>query len=126
LEIAFLVVFWAGFIWLFWSKKGIKIMRALFFIAAPVILLASLYIHWQLQTALICGLAGFLTGGAFVEWFYDIRSLNAQREDLQRQRQLLEREAHFQQAQSPWLDSESGELTYRSGPAVRPPAKQTQ
>ena len=122
LSIAFMAAFWAVAIWLFTSKAGNKVIRALIFVVATVCLVAALYIHWEPSVAMVCLPVGFAAGLLFAEWYYDIRGITALRSDLQHQRQLLEREERFQQAQRPWLDSESDELTYRNDPGALPPA----
>ncbi len=118
--IPFLIAFWAAVIWLFASKPGNTILRV---VGCGIVLSAlavGLYLHWEPYVAMVCLTVGFVVGVLFAEWHYDIKGLTALRSDLQRQRQLLEREDRFQQAQRPWLDSERDELTYRSGPAAKP------
>ena len=122
LSIVFMVLFWAMVIWLFFSKRGLTLLRAFAFVAVPVGLAAALYLHWEPYVAMICLPAGFVAGVFFAEWHYDTKGISDLKSGLQRQRQLLEREARFQQAQRPWLDSERDELTYRSGPAAKPRA----
>ncbi len=120
LSIAFMVAFWAAAIWLFTSKVGNKIIRILIFAIAAVGLVGALYVHWEPYVAMVCLPVGFAAGLLFAEWFYDVKGITGLQSDLRRQRQLLEREDRFQQAQRPWLDSERDELTYRSGPAAKP------
>ena len=85
LQIAGLVVFWAGFIWLFWSKAGNTVFRWFAAITVPILLGVSLFWHWEPYTAIICGTAGLISGVFIAEWHYDIRNIIAQREDLARQ-----------------------------------------
>ena len=120
LSIAFMVLFWAAAIWLFTSKPGNTILRVAGCAIFLVSLTVGMYIHWEPYVAMVCLPVGFAAGLLFAEWFYDIKGITDLRSDLQRQRQLLEREDRFQQAQRPWLDSEHDELTYRSGPAAKP------
>lgn len=121
-EIAFLLLFWAGALWLVVTKKGAVLLRIVGVLIAVGGFGSGLFFHWE-PYALVAGLTlGFIGGILYAEWHYDIRGLIALKQDLQRQRQSLEREERFQQAQRPWLDSERGELTYRTGPAAKPRA----
>lgn len=118
----FMVAFWAGAIWLFMSKCGNTILRAIGCAIFGVCVTIGLYMHWESYVAMVCLPVGFAAGLLFAEWLYDIKGINALRSDLERQRQLLAREDRFQQAQRPWLDSEYDALTYRSYPVAKPRA----
>ena len=120
--IPIMLAFWGGLAWLFYSKRGNTILRVCGLLFVLACLLGALYLHWEPYMALICLPAGFVGGLLFAEWYYDIHGIIALRSDLLRQRQLLEREDRFQQAQRPWIDSERDALTYQSGPAAKPHA----
>jgi hypothetical protein len=120
LQITGLVVFWAGVIWLFWSKAGNTVLRVVGSLFALACLGGCLYLHWEPYVAMVCLPAGFIAGVLYAEWHYGIHRFTGPRRDQEHQRPPSDRMADFQPARPPTIDYERGAPTYQSDPAHLP------